>query len=231
MAAPTTDTRGASPAPEDELSARALEALAWTQKNARWTILGLASVVILVGGLLYYRSYSEDRRARAASDFMQVEVSVQSGNVQLARRDLESFIARYDGTIYADEARLALARLYLDAREPARAVETLQPAAADLDAPLGVQAALLLGVSYQSAERYAEAVEVYRRVSREAPLDYRRREALERLALVHAGVGDHADAAGAYREILASLPDDSPERPYYEMRLAESEARARAAAR
>src|SRR5680860_1115330 len=94
--------------PDDIVLARALQFSQWARKNAIMVIAGAVLAAVLIGGAIYYRMYRQDRQAQAATEYLQLEQTAASGNAALAERDLTSFIARFDGTVYADEARLLL---------------------------------------------------------------------------------------------------------------------------
>src|SRR5690606_13224048 len=132
--------------------ARAMEFSAWARNNVRVIVVAAVVVLLVVGGLLYYRMYQQDRMERAAAEFMQLEQTLASGNAQLAQRDLERYASRFDGTPYADEARVALAQLHLREGRTAEAIAAAQPVANDLDdSPVGAQAALLMAAAQASS--------------------------------------------------------------------------------
>ncbi len=235
MAAPSATSR---PRPSRDVSdtddvvlSRALEISAWAQRNAR-LVVGVAVVLlVLVGGILYWRYIQAEARDRAALEYMRIEPTVLSGNTQLATRDLQQFIARNAGTPAAEEARLALARLQLDADQAAAAVVTLDGAAAGIgDSPVGAATALLLASAQEQAGDAEAAVVTYLRVADAAELEYERQQALESAAAVHERGGNPAAAAELYRRLLDGAEADSPRRALYEMRLQEAEAAARAGA-
>lgn len=214
---------------DDVVLARAIQLSNWARANIRIIVAGAVLTALVVGGLLYWRVMQEDRRERAAAAFMQVEATVSSGNVALAARDLEGFIASYGGTDYATEARLLLARVRLQEGQPAQAVEVL--AAVDAGAGegvLGTQAALLRAAAQQAAGQTEQAVQTYLSVAEQAELPYQRQEALQAAAMLRAQAGDHAGAAELYGRLVESTEEGSVERSLYQMRLAEAEAQAAA---
>lgn len=219
--------RPTSPDSDDALVVRALEFTAWAKANVRAIVAGAVIVAAIVAGLLYWRVYKEDRMERAAADFLQLQQTAASGNTQLASRDLEAFARRYDGTVYADEARIALAQLHLQQDSAAAAVAILEGAAEKVDdSPVGPQAALLLAAAQQSAGQNEAAVRTYNAVAADADLTFQRVTALEALAQLHARTGDFAAAAEVYQRLVDQAGEGTPERQVYEMRLAEAEAKA-----
>lgn len=213
--------------PDDAFTLRAAEFTDWARTNIRLIVGGAVLIAVLVGGLLYYRVYREDRLARAATEFVRLQQTAASGNAALATRDLDRFVARYDGTAYADEARIALAQLHLQQDQPARAVEVLGAADAEVgDAALGAPVALMLAAAQQAAGQADAAIATYLRVADGAELKMHRAEALQTAAVLRTEAGDLDGAAELYRRLVDSFEEGSFERQLYGMRLAEVEASA-----
>lgn len=212
---------------DDVVLARALEFSRWARTNIRLIVIGAVVLALVVGGLFYWRVNEANRRQEAAVAFLQLEQTAQAGNAALATRELEQFIRRYEGTTYAEEARIALAQLHLRANEPAKAVTVLQGAAGRVgDSPVGPQAALLLAAAQQAAGNRDAAIQTYLTVAEEAELDVFREDALQSAALLRNQAGDFAGAAELYRRLVESTEEGTVERQLFQMRLAEAEARA-----
>lgn len=235
MAAQSLASRSRRPTPdsEDVVLARALEFSAWARRNARIILIVAVLAAAAVGGLIYYRAYQAGRAERAAADFMQLEQSIGfQADPGVAAADLQRFIARYDGTVYADEARVLLGRLYLQAGQPAQAMPVLQPAARRAGrSPVGAQAGLLLAAAQEQAGDVEAAIASYLRIAREARFDFERQQALEAAATLRQQAGDLGGAAELYRQLVGMTEAGSFERSVYEMRLAEVEQQAAAAPR
>lgn len=217
------------PGTDDVMLARAVEFSNWARRNVRIITIAAVVALVVVGALLYYRMDRAQRLERAATEFMQLEQTVSSGNAQLAQRDLQGFATRYSGTPYADEARVALAQIHLQEGRAAEAISTLQPVADDLDgSPVGPQAALLLGAAQAAAGNRDAAVATYLRVADEAELSFRRIEGLSAAALLRIEAGDFAGAAELFGRAVELTEEGSPERSVFEMRMAEALSRAEA---
>lgn len=215
------------PESDDAFVVRALEFTAWAKTNIRLIVAGAVIVAAIIAGLIYWRIYREDRMERAATEFLQLEQTAASGNAQLAARDMQAFISRYDGTVYAEEARIALAQLHLQEDSARLAVNVLQGAAGRVDdSPLGPQAALLLGAAQQAAGDAEGAIATYLAVADQADLSFRRLAALEAAAQLHARNGNWAGAADMYQRLSDMAGEGTPERQIYQMRLAEAQAQA-----
>lgn len=216
--------RPTTPDSDDAIVVRAIEFTAWAKRNVR-LIVGVAIVAaVVVGGLLYWRMYQADRLERAAAEFVQLQQTVSSGNSALAVRDMEQYVRRFDGTVYAEEARIALAQLHLQQDSAAKAVEVLAGADERVDSALGPQAALLLAAAQQAVGDNEGAVATYLAVADEAELRFRVVAALEAAAQLHSRTGNHAEAAAVYQRLADMTPPGSAERQVYEMRRAEAEA-------
>jgi predicted negative regulator of RcsB-dependent stress response len=183
---------------------------------------------VVVGGLLYWRAIETERQERAAAEFMQLEQTVMSGNTALASRDLQSFIGRFDGTDYGDEARLMLARVQLQAGQPAAAIDAVEDLAGG-GSDLSAQAGILLGTAQAAAGDAEAAIATYRATADDAELDYQAAEALSLAAMLMIQANDAAGAAELYQRAAELSPEGSIERSILEMRAAEAAASARTA--
>ena len=234
MASPSVASRSkqsarAAAATDDVILARALEFSAWAKRNARMVIAATVVGAVVIGLVLWYSLFYQPQRAEKASiQLMQVEQNVLAGNATLAERDLTDFIRRFDGTVQADEARLMLARQYLEAGAAQKAIPVLRAVDQGLKTPVGAQARLLLGGALGQAGQREEAVRTYLEVADGARADFYRQEALSDAALLQQQAGDFQGAAELWRRLVAMTEEDSAERAVYEMRLAEAEGRAQA---
>jgi predicted negative regulator of RcsB-dependent stress response len=213
--------------PDDAMLARALEFADWARGNVKAVVIGVVLLVVLIGGGLYYRYYTTHRKLEAATELMKLQRTVNADNPQLAARDLEQFVHRYDGTTAAAEAQVALAQMYLQQNDAKKAVATLQGAGSRIGkSEVGPQAALLLAAAQSAAGDTKGAVTTYLAVADQAPHDYQKSEALEDAAVLRTESGDYKGAAELYQRLVDGAEKGSPQRQLYEMRLAEVQARA-----
>jgi predicted negative regulator of RcsB-dependent stress response len=232
MAAQSLASRSGRPArapdSEDAVIARALEFSQWAQRNARILVIATILGILLIGGTIYYRSYQAERAERAAADFMALEQTAAAApDPTLVAADLERFASRYDGTAYADEARVLLARIRLEEGQIEQAIPPLEAAARRMGRTgIGGQAGLLLAAAHEQAGNLEAADATYLRVSREARFDFERQQALEAAAMLRQTAGNYAGAAELYRQLAAEAEAGSMERSIFEMRLAEAEQQA-----
>lgn len=211
---------------DDVVMARALQLSTWARRNAR-LVMGIAAVALL--GVLAYLFYGYQKRQseeRASIAFTRVEQTALSGNATLAQRDLQDFVRRFDGTVQADQARMLLAKVHLDAGRAREAVTVLQAVDARPGTTVGSQAAMLLGAAQNQAGNRQAAIESYVRVADAAELDYEKEQALREAAILRLEGGDFAGAAELFRRLRDMMEEGSFERSVYEMYLAEAEGRA-----
>jgi hypothetical protein len=216
--------REAAP-PDDVFVESVLEGSVWAKQNARILTITVSTVLVIVLGFLYYRNYRSRLRDVAETQLTQIRTTLLAGNAALAINDLDTFLSRFGSTPTASEARVLLARAYLENQEPQKAIDVISSQARDLQASLGVQSAMLLADAYESAVQEDRAVEVLLRVGSGAPYDYQRRLALENAARVRLEQGNAQAAVDLYDRILKDLPIESPERSLYQLRRAEAAAK------
>jgi predicted negative regulator of RcsB-dependent stress response len=204
---------------EDIFVESVLEGSVWARQHGRrLMILGIAALVLLAG-IILNRNYRADLRENAASELNRVRQTVLSGNKQLAASDLTKYVALYGKTPSGVEARTMLAQLHLSMNQPQQAVTAIEPVADDIDE--SPAAAFLLAGAYEALKQPQKAEETYLKIADEAEFGFEKREALERAAGVRVERGNIAGAIELYDRALKTLPDDSPDRTIYEMRIAE----------
>lgn len=227
LASRSRDSRRNTSDSDDIFMARALQFSAWAKNNARLVVAIVVAAAVLIGGFLWYRADRANRLEQAATEFLQLQRVVGSGNTELAVRDLERFAQRFEGTSYAEEAQVLLGRLHLQLGEPREAIEALDGVAGRIgDSPLGVPAAMLLGNAQAQAGNREEAIATFLNVADGADAEYQHQEALASAALLRAQADDFAGAAELYRQLVETADEGSAQYSVYRMRLAEAEASA-----
>lgn len=215
-------------APDDAFIARVLQLSTWVQNNLRTVIIGAMVLAVAVAGVLYYRNHQQQLRTQANIELMNLRMMAASQQVDdnLVLTDLQRFVARYDGTRAADEARLMLAQRHLTLGQADEAAAAVQSLARRPNTPLGASAAFLLAAAHEQQERFDDAEAVYLRIADDADMGFQRREALDHAARIRLERTDAAGAVELYERLVASAPDNAMERSIYEMRLAEARTRA-----
>lgn len=108
----------------DQQQAEAVKS--WLRQNGAFLVAG---VVLGLGGLFGVNQWNryQERKAEEASAFYETFVqSVRANQVEQAEAGMATLASEYGSTPYADQARLAMARIYLDQGKADKAAEYLQ---------------------------------------------------------------------------------------------------------
>lgn len=210
---------------DDAFVAKVLEFNAWAQNNSQKLILGVAALLIVVVGIVYYVNWTEAQRARAVQDLERIQQTVGFGDPEAAKAELGQYLLQYSDGPEVLEARLILGELYLQSVEPAQAVSVLEPTRSEMDEPLGVQAGFLLAAAYEELGQWADAEQTYLEIADEAELDFQVRNALDGAARIRASAENHQGAVDLYERLLETFEEGDPGRSQFELRLAEVRAR------
>jgi predicted negative regulator of RcsB-dependent stress response len=213
---------------EDAFISRILGFSLWAKQNTQTLIIGVAVLVLIIAGSVYYLNFRSATSVQATAELAQIQQVVAMGEREQAKTELASFLERYGDTRQATEARLNLGELYMQEGNPAAAIEALQPATRSLrNNPVGLQAAALLAAAYEEEGRLQEAEETYLEVANRAELPFQIQDAITSAARLRVEQGNHAGAESLYRQLIDGMDEDDPLRAIYEMRMAEISAQRR----
>jgi len=95
------------------------------QEYAPWIIPAVILGLGFVFGYRFYHSHQEERALQASTAFSEMNAAIDANNRAKARQLAGALIKDYPKSPYADQAQLALARLYVDDGEDANAIEPL----------------------------------------------------------------------------------------------------------
>jgi predicted negative regulator of RcsB-dependent stress response len=222
--------KGSSPTPrpgssasttDDPFTSRILIFVAWAQRNPQTLLGGVIAVVVLVVGSIWFFGQRAGTYEEAALQLEQVQQVATISPPDEAVAEIERYLARFGGTPYGVEARLALAELHLEQGNPVAAIEALEEVAPSFRDPLRLQATFLLAVSFEEAERWGDAAALYQELAERSEMTFQRREATEGLARAHLAQGDTTAARDAFRQLASEFEEGDPARGYFEMRLHE----------
>jgi len=101
------------------------EMRAWWSENGRFVIAGVVLGVAIIVGWNQWRSSIETAQIEASTLFEEIMVAVGGGDSEAAEFAAENLFVNYEQTVYPDQARLALARLYMDKGRDQDAVDIL----------------------------------------------------------------------------------------------------------
>jgi predicted negative regulator of RcsB-dependent stress response len=212
---------------EDQIAVRLLQLASWASQNSRAVIVGAVVVVGIAAGIWYFISYQQSVMEQAAVELESLRTTAAIGSQEEAVVSLNTFIDRFGGTVYADEARLMVGRLQLNEGEWAAAISVLSPATEEsLDTPVGFGAGMLLAFAYEGAGEPGRAVELLGTVAAGARYGYQRHQALEEQARILVSTGEYDRAVAVYETLLEDTAGTANDR----IRSQLAEARALSAA-
>jgi predicted negative regulator of RcsB-dependent stress response len=94
-------------------------------ENGVWLVGTVALTIALFYGYRYYEHSRVERALKAASEFATMTAAIDKNERSTARRIAENIVQTYSGSPYADQAELALARLFVDEGKIAEAAGPL----------------------------------------------------------------------------------------------------------
>ena len=95
------------------------------REYAPWIIPAMIVGLGFVFGYRYYHSHQEQRALNASAQFSDMNAAIQSNDRAKARQLADALIKDYPSSPYADQAQLAVSRLYVDDGEDANAIAPL----------------------------------------------------------------------------------------------------------
>lgn len=98
----------------------------WWRDNGRYVIGGVVLGVALLAGWNYWQSVKRTAQLEASALYETLLNNVASGSVEPAESTAASLYQKYSSTPYAAQARLALARLYMDKGRDQDAADVLR---------------------------------------------------------------------------------------------------------
>ncbi len=188
----------------------------WWADNG-WFIVG--GVVLGVGALVgwnQYQSYLTQQSEAAAEIYLQLQDAVEDGVEDDALTLSSQLSDEFPNTPYADQAGLAMARLFMDASEPQRAAEYLRSVMeSTADAELGLIARLRLARVLSYLEQHDDALALIEGVDAGR---FRGRYS-EVMGDIHVAQGRVDRARAAYGQALSDLEPGLVDRVLVQMKL------------
>lgn len=86
----------------------------WWRENGRYIISGLVLGVALLLGFNYWNKQKAESAVQASAAYEALLNDVANGNMEAARDKASNLAENYSSTVYAAQARLAMAKLYMD---------------------------------------------------------------------------------------------------------------------
>lgn len=100
--------------------------LEWWRENWRWIISGIVLGMALLVGWHYWTSYRQHQAEAAGALYGQVEAAANANDAATAQKLLDQLAADHDKSPYAQQARLLVARLDVEAGRMAEAESLLR---------------------------------------------------------------------------------------------------------
>jgi predicted negative regulator of RcsB-dependent stress response len=113
---------------EDYLSDRDQEEAlrAWWRDNWRWIFGGIVLGIALLFGWFRWQEYRENRGIAAGTQYEAVRVASEQRKLEDAQKALTELTAEHESSPYAQQARLLVAKLQVDAGKLEEAAATLR---------------------------------------------------------------------------------------------------------
>jgi predicted negative regulator of RcsB-dependent stress response len=182
-----------------------LEAIrSWWRENGRYIISGVVIGVGLLLGWNYWTSQKAESVLRASQIYESLANEVAAGNADAARSIAADLYDNYGSTVYARQARLAMARLFMDKgrdEDAANELEALLQSGGDSETAMVGRLRLARILLYQ--DKPQEAVDLLQGYSDTA---FAGRYS-ETLGDAYAALGRSDDARDAYTLALADKPN------------------------
>jgi len=99
---------------------------AWLKENGMSIVFGIVLGVGGISGYNYWQHYQQSRAAEASAHYETLLGALQSGDSETLRQQADILVADFDSTDYAQLARLAMARSYVESGNFEQAETMLQ---------------------------------------------------------------------------------------------------------
>ena len=176
----------------------------WWRENGRYIVSGLVIGVGLLLGWNYWTGQKAESSLQASQVYESLVNEVAEGNTEAARTIAADLYENYGSTVYASQARLAMAKLFMDKgrdEDAANELKTLLQAGGDSEAAMVGRVRLARILLYQ--DKPQEAADLLQSYSDTA---FAARYS-ETLGDAYAALGRSDDARDAYTLALADNPN------------------------
>ena len=174
----------------------------WWQENRFLVIGGIALGIAIIAGFRLWTSSQSEQSLAASTRYEALIAEVADNKLEPARVIADELFSDYSATIYADQARLAMARLYMDSGRDADAAEVLRPLAVGSgDEPMQLVARLRLARILLYQDKPQEVLELLD-ASTDSAFAARYNEVI---GDAHFALGNFDEAAAAYTAVLADV--------------------------
>lgn len=178
------------------------ELRAWWQENRAWIIGGVVIGLVAIIGYRMHSTQQLNEALEASAHYEALTEEVSDNDLEGSQAIAGKLFADYGDTVYARQARLAMARLYMERGRDADAAGVLRPLAdAGGDDPLRLIARLRLARVLLYQDKPEEALELL-----DLPADTAFAARFNELTGdAHYALGNMDAAAAAYAAVLADV--------------------------
>jgi predicted negative regulator of RcsB-dependent stress response len=176
--------------------------LDWARVNARMLTIAGVAVVVVGGGLLVWKKTRDTQAERADTALMAARQTHASGNLPLAKTDLERLVQRYGSTSAGRQASLLLAQIAYDQGKPDDGLRALE--GVPTSGPLGPAALALRGAGLEQQGKFEEAARQYVQASSEANVESEKNAYKARAAKAYTAAAKPAEAERLWVELQNS---------------------------
>ncbi|MGB5245587.1 MAG: tetratricopeptide repeat protein [Woeseia sp.] len=176
------------------------ELRSWWKENRAWILGGVGIGLAAIIGFRMYQSQQLDDALQASARYEALVNEVADDKLDPAIEISNLIFTENSDTVYASQARLAMARLYMDRGRDADAADVLRPLAeASGDDPLHLVARLRLARVLLYQDKPQEALDLLKKPT-DTAFSARFNELI---GDAHFALGNMAEAAAAYEAVLA----------------------------
>lgn len=172
----------------------------WWQENRAWVIGGIAIGLLAIFGTRMYQQQQLNNALQASARYELLVNEVADDKLEPASEIASAIFAENGNTVYASQARLAMARMYMDRGRDADAAGVLRPLAESRgDDPLRLVARLRLAHVLLYQDKPQEALDLLK-MPDDSAFAARFNEVI---GDAHYALGNMAEAGAAYQAVLA----------------------------
>ena len=173
---------------------------AWWSEYGNYVIGGIVVGIALLVGISQYRASTETAQTEASVLYESVYKAATEGDEEAAELAANDLYENYESTVYPAQARLAIARLYMDKGRDQDAADTLRALVdAEPESELGLIARLRLAKVLLYQDKAQDVVDL---LSDETATAFAARYS-EALGDAYVMLGQYADAKDAYFVAMA----------------------------
>jgi predicted negative regulator of RcsB-dependent stress response len=190
----------------------------WWQKNSTLITVILSVTLLVISGYKYWSWHQYKVSKQASNTYEQMMVAFSNQDNKRVRAYANQLITEYGQTVYADAARLALAKLYVGYEKYAKARETLEQVANNSKIlPLKQIAKIRIARLFAAERVYDKALAELAQIDDKAYLPVIN----ELKGDIYAATGKYQEAIVSYKEASEQVRTSGMANPFLEMKTNE----------